>query len=88
VFDRIYGHVSSAGRPSNLDQLLCRVLEGVPRSVLGWENGKFRKGGIYCKLLEAFYITGRNRTDGTRVGDADFHQRVTALLIEAGLADK
>lgn len=88
VFDRIYGHVSSAGRPSNLDQLLCRVLEGVPRSVLGWEDGKFRKDGIYCKLLEAFYITGRNRTDGTQVGDADFHHRVTALLIEAGLADK
>lgn len=88
VFDRVYGHVASLGRPSNLDQLLCRVLEGVPRSVLGWENGKFRKDGIYCRLLEAFYITGRNRTDGTPVGDADFHQRVTALLMEAGLADK
>ena len=88
VFNRVYGHVASLGRPSNLDQLLCRVLEGVPRSILGWENGKFRKDGIYCKLLEAFYITGRNRTDGTQVGDADFHQRVTALLIEAGLADK
>lgn len=88
VFDRIYGHVSSAGRPSNLDQLLCRVLEGVPRSVLGWENGKFRKDGIYCKFLEAFYITGRNRTDGTQVGDYDFNQRVGALLMEAGLADR
>ena len=93
VFDRVYGHVASLGRPSNLDQLLCRVLEGVPRSVLGWvdlglDGGRFRKDGIYCKLLEAFYITGRNRTDGTQVGDADFHQRVTALLMEAGLADK
>jgi predicted NAD-dependent protein-ADP-ribosyltransferase YbiA (DUF1768 family) len=88
VFDRIYGHVTSAGRPSNLDQLLCRVLEGVPRSVLGWKNGKFRKDGIYCKILEAFYITGRVRTDGIQVGDSDFHQRVAALLMEAGLADK
>lgn len=88
VLDRIYGHVSSAGRPSNLDQLLCRVLEGVPRSVLGWENGKFRKEGIYCRILEAFYITGRNRTDGTQVGDYDFNQRVGALLMEAGLSDR
>lgn len=88
VFDRIYGHVSGKGRPSNLDQILCRVLEGVPRSVLGWENGKFRKDGIYCRILEAFYITGRNRTDGTQVGDYDFNQRVGALLMEAGLADR
>lgn len=92
VFDRVYGHVASAGRPSNLDQLLCRILEGVPRSVLGWEGsgsyGRFRKDGIYCKILEAFYITGRNRTDGVPVGDDDFHRRVTALLMEAGLADK
>ena len=88
VFDRIDGHVSGKGRPSNLDQLLCRVLEGVPRSVLGWENGKFREDGIYCKILEAFYITGRNRTDGTQVGDYDFNQRVGALLMEAGLADR
>ena len=88
VFDRIDGHVSGKGRPSNLDQLLCRVLEGVPHSVLGWENGKFGKDGIYCKILEAFYITGRNRTDGTQVGDYDFNQRVGTLLIEAGLADK
>lgn len=93
VFDRIDGHVSGAGRPSNLDQLLYRMLEGIPRSVLGWvdrglDGGYFRKDGIYCKVLEAFYITGCNRTDGTQVGDADFHQRVTALLMEAGLADR
>lgn len=88
VFDRIDGHVTSAGRPSNLDQLLCRMLEGVPRSVLGWENGKFRKDGIYCRVLEAFFITGRVRTDGFQVGDADFHRRVEDILINEGLADK
>lgn len=106
VFDRVYGHVTSAGRPSNLDQLLCRILEGVPRSVLGWVPGKrtdlksgymtvktgnegyFRKDGIYCKILEAFYITGRVRADGIPVGDDDFHRLVTAILMKAGLADK
>ena len=92
VFDRVYGHVSSAGRPSNLDQLLCRILEGVPKSVLGWvddgDGGHFRKDGVYCRLLEAFYITGRDKTEGIAVGDAGFHQRVTALLMEAGLADR
>ena len=88
VFDRIYGHVSSAGRPSNLDQLLCRMLEGIPRSVLGWENGKFRKDGSYCRVLEAFFITGRVRTDGFQVGDADFHKRVEDILINGGLADR
>lgn len=52
-------------------------------------SGYFRRDGIYCRLLEAFYVTARQRAaNGGRVGDADFHKRVTELLVEAGIADK
>ena len=94
VAQRVDGHLRFEGRPSNLDVLLNRILVGVPRSVLGWVaeddgTGHFRRDGIYCKLLTAFYITARQRTaNGGRAGDADFHKRVTELLVEAGIADK
>ena len=90
VFNRLYGHVASAGRPSNLDQLLNRMLEGIPWSVLGWDAKRkaFRADGIYVQILNAFHDVGRTRTAGVSIGDADFHQRVTKILKEAGLADE
>lgn len=92
VVARAQTRVDSSQRPSNLDVLLERMLEGFGKEFLGWDEraGRFSTDGIFCRVLAAFVnhasdqvtdVSGAKR----EVTDAELWDAAKKELMDAGL---
>ena len=95
VLNRYRGREGESNRPSNLDMLLGRMIEGLGLEYLGWdaEKKRFRQDGLYCQVLDAFLAHAFMKVEDAESGelrdidDAEYWDIVQRKLKERGLVD-